>query len=805
MTDIKFEQINDEERVNLYFNKKEVNYSIGRMKIRNGIMVTIEDCHKMASIRETYELNSGVIERVKINEVEGNLYISIETNVRKFDIRELDDGLIIIFRKSKGLVVYNKTQRFLMIDNVSPNSVKINKINEKNYVVEIVSSGATFQEGEEIVEDPIIDRYVVSRKGNDYIVNILLKTEASYELIEGRTSLGIRFNEIKILKDIDVFYTPEETLLELITNSSNVSADIEQEQDKNIVYVFLNGFMVSEELLSKEFTFNEEPIESLKVVYDSEKNQACIIIYTPIKKVNFIKQKGKNLISLKPNRAFILFNIFQESVVFQNIKPDELMVEFLAETNELYFKVKNRFVNLIKDPMIDTIEGETVSYIEVNKISEGYEGKIGLKGKCKYRVELSRDKTSTDIYIVPVRKLNKVNSFEYEEKEGKAYLKIKGEGELNFEWNYEKSESILNITFKEASLGKIESRHIDFTDHCIEWILFDEDNYNAYVKVKTSVEDFEIERIDAGLEIEFRLLPVEIVIEEDEDKVSVKVPALKWQEVELNNDIEEQTVNLQIKRKDIYLRPGITYLEKNYVIRKYQIIKEDGYRVAFTANTIVRLNRKDSSSVEFTIEKCPVLQEIKIFQGALRFELILNFNVNNVGLKESFTKDSHLVLNLGEVVLGDGVKLPDNFERGIVRKIEIEMIGEDVVLEIEKVYSKINIIQEGSNLIVRFDVEKCEIIINEEEIVLRNLNVEKVEENIIAENNLIIFYIPKTEAMITSDSIVLNGNILNYFALDNDLSGEVWKLYLALKRGISLNDILKEKDEIYIFVKGESI
>lgn len=96
VTNIEFEQKGGEDILSICINK-ELAYNVGRMKLGNGIIVTLEECFVLSSVKHEYIFENSLIEKVEVKEINENAYVMIFTKAKKFDIREREGKISIIF------------------------------------------------------------------------------------------------------------------------------------------------------------------------------------------------------------------------------------------------------------------------------------------------------------------------------------------------------------------------------------------------------------------------------------------------------------------------------------------------------------------------------------------------------------------------------------------------------------------------------------------------------------------------------------------------------------------------------------
>lgn len=653
VTNIEFEQKGGEDILSICINK-ELAYNVGRMKLGNGIIVTLEECFVLSSVKHEYIFENSLIEKVEVKEINENAYVMIFTKAKKFDIREREGKISIIFKKSKGVISYNKNNKFIMIDNVLPSNIQVDTVSEKEYIIRISTKDVVYNEGETKVEDLIVDRYTVEKSANGYDVKIVLYKEARYEIIEGRTSVGIKFVEVNILKDVVVHHSEQETLIELVTNSNSVPVVLEHDAENGVAYVYLQGYNVSKSLLEKNFEFEEEYLESLKIVEEREKGQSYLVIYSPVKRISVVKEKGKTFISIKPKKAFILYNVFQECIVFQNILPEEIEINHNQIQNTIEFQVNNKYVILLKDPILDKEEYNTFSSIKVEKTGMKYIGTIVLKSKSKIEVALSNDKNSTNLFVIPYKKLNKIKAFEYEGSGPKAFLTLKGEGEIKYIAERDKEKGAVTIRVLTASLCNIEQPIVEFREGCIERIEFYEQEEDVVINIFSKAEDFDVRLENSDIIVEFEAQVVTFTPVIEDYMVVFELPLINYDDIDIEKNEENNMLVVKVNRRDIYIEKGIKYLQTG-IVKRYQVVQENGYKLLIDTTDEIRysLERKESN-ILFVIEKCPVLEKVEVNEQSDELvHVSLYFNRGGIKPQKIEKIDGRLEILLGEVLTKD--------------------------------------------------------------------------------------------------------------------------------------------------------
>ncbi|ADQ45710.1 response regulator receiver protein [Caldicellulosiruptor kronotskyensis 2002] len=796
VTNIEFEQKGGEDILSICINK-ELAYNVGRMKLGNGIIVTLEECFVLSSVKHEYIFENSLIEKVEVKEINENAYVMIFTKAKKFDIREREGKISIVFKKSKGVISYNKNNKFIMIDNVLPSNIQVDTVSEKEYIIRISTKDVVYNEGETKVEDLIVDRYTVEKSANGYDVKIVLYKEARYEIIEGRTSVGIKFVEVNILKDVVVHHSEQETLIELVTNSNNVPVVLEHDAENGVAYVYLQGYNVSKSLLEKNFEFEEEYLESLKIVEEREKGQSYLVIYSPVKRISVVKEKGKTFISIKPKKAFILYNVFQECIVFQNILPEEIEINHNQIQNTIEFQVNNKYVILLKDPILDKEEYNTFSSIKVEKTGMKYIGTIVLKSKSKIEVALSNDKNSTNLFVIPYKKLNKIKAFEYEGSGPKTFLTLKGEGEIKYIAERDKEKGAVTIRVLTASLCNIEQPIVEFREGCIERIEFYEQEEDVVINVYSKAEDFDVRLENSDIIVEFEAQVVTFTPVIEDYMVVFELPLINYDDIDIEKNEENNMLVVKVNRRDIYIEKGIKYLQTG-IVKRYQVVQENGYKLLIDTTDEIRysLERKENN-VLFVIEKCPVLEKVEVNEQSDELvHVSLYFNRGGIKPQKIEKIDGRLEILLGEVLTKDKNIVWNTESRRIVRNIDYIINEKVLVLSIEHAYALWQIIAENNVIKLTFEVKHCEILIEDEYIKIQNVESDKVQVLKFEDNGLLIVIVPQNAAFLTSNSIKFNSENVLYTAVEQDINQTVWKIYVLYKLNMTFESEISNNDVI---------
>jgi len=794
VTNIEFEQKGGEDILSICTNK-EIAYNVGRMKLGNGVIVTIEECFVASNVKHEYTFENSLVEKVEVKEINGNVYIMVLTKAKKFDIREREGKISIVLRRSKGVISYNKNNKFIMIDNVVPSSIQVDAISEKEYTIRISTSDIIFNEGETKVEDLIVDRYIVEKSEKGYDVKVILYKEARHEIIEGRTSVGIKFVEVNILKDILIHHSDEETLIELVTNSSTVPVVLEHDTENGVAYAYLHGYIVAKTLLERNFEFEEEYLESLKIVEDREKGQSYLVICSPVKRISVVKEKGRTFISIKPNKAFVLYNLFQECIVFQNILPEEIEINHNQIQNTIEFHVNNKYVNLLKDPILNSEQFEAFSSIEIERVGKGYSGTIVLKNKSKIEVALSKDRTSTNLFIIPYRKLNKIKAFEYEENGPKASLTLKGEGEIKYLAERDKEKGAVTIKVLTASLCNIEQPIVEFREGCIERVEFYEQEEDVIINIYSKVEDFNVRLENSNIIVEFEAQVVTVNPVIEDDMVVFELSRIDYDDVEVIKDDENNMLIVKIRRRDIYIEKGIKYLQSK-VVKRYQVAQENGYKLLIDTADQVRYSvEKKEDKIFLTVEKCPVLEKVEVKE--VNEELVhVEFHFNRGGIKPQKVEkeDGKLNVLLGEVLTKEKDIVWNTKSRKVVKSIDYISSEKVLILSIEHAYAFWQVVVENNVIKLIFEVKHCEILVEDEYIKIQNVESNKVQILKFEDNGLLIAIIPQSAAFVTSNSLKLTSNNVLYSAIEQDINQTEWKVYVLYKPNMMFESEIDNND-----------
>jgi len=775
------------EEIVLIHTNGDVTYNVGRMKLGNGIIVTVEDCYLSSNINHEYLFKSNLIEKIETKEINGVSYIIIFTKAKKFDVHESEGVISIVVKKNKGVVSYSKNNKFLMIDNISSSNIVIEPVSEKEYLVKIVSNEVSLNEGETIVNDIILEKYIVEKVDEGYIVKVTLNKEARHEVIEGKTSFGIKFIEVNILKEIVIHHTNEETQIELITNSLNPPVVLDHDVEKGVIYAYLNNFIVSKSLLEKTFEFEEEYLENLKVVEDRDKGTSYLVIRSPAKRVAVLKDKGKTYISIKPNKAFLLYNLFQNCVVFQNVLPEEIEIQYNNLENSLEFKINNRYINLLKDPILNSEQFETFSGIEIRRVKSGYEGIIYLKGKSKIDISISKDKTSTNLFIIPLKKLNRIKGFEYEEIGAKGFLTLKCEGEIEYLAERDSKSGVISIIISTASLYNIEKPLIEFGEGYIEKLEFHEKDEDVIVNIYSKVEDYITKFVDNNIVVELEANVASITPIVKENIVKFEICGMEREEVDINRDEENNILILFIKRRDIYIEKGIKYLESD-VIKRYQIAKENGYKIIIDVIDKVRYYiSEEDDKLNFVIEKYPILNKVTVKEyNEELVEIELVFNRKGVKPLNVIRNDGEVDIVLGETLVECNDVEWDVKLQKIIKDVELLWESENLVLRVAHVYSSIDIIEESNILKIVFEAKLTQIFIQDNFVKIQNIDNSKVFVNTFAENGVIIVEIALEAANMSQRSIIQNSDKVLHATVVQNLEMTEWKVYIIYPFAISV-------------------
>ncbi len=177
LREVRLEKKKGEEILTISFSKDEYSYSIGKLKIGSGIIVSCEDCYLSSLLQHEYFYENSVIEGVKLEEINGSTIVIIYTKAKKYNVRESEGELSIILLKAKGSVSYSKNNKVLMLDNIPPNTISVTQLEDRKIKISVKAADIYLEEEKREVDDIIIKDFSIekSEDGYDIIVTCTKK------------------------------------------------------------------------------------------------------------------------------------------------------------------------------------------------------------------------------------------------------------------------------------------------------------------------------------------------------------------------------------------------------------------------------------------------------------------------------------------------------------------------------------------------------------------------------------------------------------------------------------------------------
>lgn len=803
LREVRLEKKKGEEILTISFSKDEYSYSIGKLKIGSGIIVSCEDCYLSSSLQHEYFYENSVIEGVKLEEINGSTIVIIYTKAKKYNVRESEGELSIILLKAKGSVSYSKNNKVLMLDNIPPNTISVTQLEDRKIKISVKAADIYLEEEKREVDDIIIKDFSIEKSEDGYDIIVTLHKEAVYELIEGKSVTGVKFTEIKVLRDIQVVHSEEETKIELVTNCEEYNVVLEQDQDKGITYAYLYGFAASPGLLNKEFEFKEEYIERIRVIEDKEKGLVCLVIYSPVKRLIVAKDRNKTVILARPNKAFLLYNMFQNILIFQNILPHEIEIDYDAVANEVFFLVKNRFVKLHEDPLLKSEDFETFSSIEVQRVENGYEGKIKLKTRCKVDISVSKDGTSTNLSLIPLKKLNKIKAFEYESKGAKSFLRFMCEGDIKYVVERNNTDRCLEVRVFTSSVETIENRRVEFQDGCVERIEFKEDIEDVLIYIYTDVIDYLVEFRDNMLSFVFEPQVIFVHSFVEEERVAIELSGIDENNIEIIK--EEEVVVYEIKRRDIYIEKGIQPIDSK-VVKKIQIVQDKNYKIMMhlVEEKVRSKVEKIDNGVYLIIEKYPTLEAVTINNiNEHKSTIVLKFDLKIYEKLDYYLDEGLFILNLGEINANQENTLQqDEISKQIkssqiIREVNLREEQGIYTLEVKFNYAKVNLIHKEKELIIEFEIVIAQIEASDQEIVISNVEINKTEVKTFPENGVVVIKVPENSGYFNESSLMIQSDRIKDVLLAKLWNESIWIVMIIMQPGEGIH-VNREEDVIVI-------
>ncbi|BCS80714.1 response regulator [Anaerocellum diazotrophicum] len=777
--------------LSLYFNEP-VTYNFGKMKIGNGFILNVEDCKVDPNVKETIKVSDEGLREIKVEEISGNVYIAIKTDIRKFNIQENDRIIEILLQKETARLSYNPLTKLLLIEGISSRNIEVEKA-ENNLKINILSKESALKEEVMEINDGLVEIIEVLKTFKGFVVLVKSSKFLEFEKIEGRSSFGIRLKEANLIRKWNVFTKEDMTIVEIISSTGDAQVQMEHDKENNKLYVYFIDLEVPDELLNKRYEYEEGFIEWIEFKKDyANKAKSYMIISTPVSKVSVSKENSRILILCRSQRAFLLYDNLQTRLIFQNIKPSEIELE-LVEDKKLRFSILNRFVNLIKDSMVE--ENQFIEKVDIERVRNGYEGLIYLKKRCSFYSLLAKDKVSTDVYLTPLKAQNKINFYEYEEKDNKAILHIRGEGELNKE--IKKENGVIRIEIHDAQLENISTLPVELESCCVEKIVFkEEENNKVLIDIYSFKDDFIVNNHEKGFDLEFVLDVIEIqAFENFIQFIGLNKNDFILKEVRENNQFE-----LEIKKKGIFISTGLFKVEDS-LIKSYQVYKSNG-----SYGIVIKTNKK-STAIISSDEERTVKIIMKKLPELVVCEVVVN-SENEAYLKLSFDCElfkepeieqigkGMLEVKLSKIVY-DQIELTSQYyEKGIIKLIEFIPAEENLSIRTSFNRAQWEIESNLSQVLLKFEKATSKVEIDEAGVLVKYIDAEDISYRVFDENGVVILEVPSYAGdFVNTVPVIKSEKTVKFVSIEKMESG--WRIYLITVLGIKYN-LVKKQDEMKI-------
>ncbi|ADQ05150.1 response regulator receiver protein [Caldicellulosiruptor owensensis OL] len=772
--------------LSLYFNEP-VTYNFGKMKIGNGFILNVEDCKVEPNVKETIKVSDEGLREIKVEEISGNVYIAIKTDIRKFNIQENDRIIEILLQKETAHLSYNPLTKLLLIEGISSRAIEVERA-ENNLKINIQNKDVVIKEEIMEINDGLVETIEVLKTFKGYVVLVKSSKFLEYEKIEGRSSFGIRLKEANVIKRWNVFTKEDMSVVEIISSSGDAQLLMEHDKENDKVYVYFMDLEVPDELLNQRYEYEDGFIEWIEFKKDYAKAKSYMIISTPVNKVSVSKEDGRILILCRAQRAFLLYDNLQTRLIFQNIKPSEVELE-LVEDKKLRFSILNRFVNLIKDSMVE--DNQFIEKVEVEKVKNGYEGLIYLKKKCSFYSLLAKDKVSTDVYLTPLKAQNKINFYEYEERDNKAILHIRGEGKLEKE--IRKEDGVIRIEIFDAQLENISTLPVEFESCCIEKIIFKEmENDKVVIEIYSYTDDFIVNDHANGFDLEFVLDAIEILVSENFIRLNgLNKNDFSFKEVRENNQFE-----LEIKKKGIFIPTGLFKVEDS-LIKSYQVYKSNGsYGIVIKTNkkAIAIVSSDEERTVKIIMKKLPELTTCEVVVNS-ETEAYLKLGIDDELFKEPEIEQigkGVLEVKLSKIVYDQIGLTSQYYENGIVKLIEFIPAEENLSIRVSFNRAQWEIESNLSQLLLKFKKTTSKIEVDDSGVFIKYIDADDISYRIFEENGIIILDVPSYAGDFSNTiPAIKSEKTVKFISIEKIESG--WRIYLITMTGIKYQ--LERKQE----------
>jgi len=773
--------------LSLYFNEP-VTYNFGKMKIGNGFILNVEDCKVEPNVKETIKVSDEGLREIKVEEISGNVYIAIKTDIRKFNIRENDRIIEILLQKETAHLSYNPLTKLLLIEGISSRAIEVERA-ENNLKINIQNKDVVIKEEIMEINDGFVETIEVLKTFKGYVVLVKSSKFLEYEKIEGRSSFGIRLKEANVIKRWNVFTKEDMSVVEIISSSGDAQLLMEHDKENDKVYVYFMDLEVPDELLNQRYEYEDGFIEWIEFKKDYAKAKSYMIISTPVNKVSVSKEDGRILILCRALRAFLLYDNLQTRLIFQNIKPSEMELE-LIEDKKLRFSILNRFINLIKDSMVE--DNQFIEKVEVEKVKNGYEGLIYLKKRCSFYSLLAKDKVSTDVYLTPLKAQNKINFYEYEEKDNKAILHIRGEGKLDKEIRQE--NGVVRIEIFDAQLENISTLPVEFESCCIEKIIFKEvENDKVVIEIYSFKDDFIVNDHANGFDLEFVLDAIEILVSEN----FIQLNGLNKNDFSFKEVRESNQFELEIKKKGIFIPTGLFKVE-NSLIKSYQVYKSNGnYGIVIKTNkkAVAVVSSDEERTVKIIMKKLPELTTYEVIVNS-ETEAYLKLGIDDELFKEPEVEQigkGVLEVKLSKIVY-DQIELTSQYyENGIVKLIEFIPAEENLSIRVSFNRAHWEIEFNLSQLLLKFRKTTSKIEVDGSGVFIKYIDADDISYRIFEENGIIILDVPSYAGDFT-DTIpaIKSEKTVKFISIEKIESG--WRIYLITMTGIKYQFERKQEE-----------
>jgi len=772
--------------LSLYFNEP-VTYNFGKMKIGNGFIINVEDCKVDPGVKEIIKVSDEGLKEIKVEEISNNVYIAIKTDIRKFNIQENDRIIEILLQKEVVHLSYDPLTKLLLMEGISPKITDIERV-ENNLKINIQNKDIVIKEEIMEINDGLVETIEILKTFKGYAVLVKSSKLLEYEKIEGRSSFGIRLKEANAIKRWNVFTKEDMTVVEIISSSEDAQILMDHDRENGKVYIYFSDLDIPEGFLNQRYEYEDGFIEWIEFKKDYAKAKSYMIISTPVNKVSVSKEDGRILILCRALRAFLLYDNLQTRLIFQNIKPSEIELE-LVEDKKLRFSINNRFVNLIKDSMVE--DNQFIEKVEVEKVKNGYEGLIYLKKRCSFYSILAKDKVSTDVYLTPLKAQNKINFYEYEEKDNIAILHIRGEGRLEKEIRQE--NGVIRIEILDAQLENISTLPIEFETCCIEKIVFKElENDKVRIEIYSFKDDFIVSEHENGFDIEFILDEIEIMVSEN----FIQLNGLNKNDFVLKEDRENNQFELEINKKGIFTPTGLFKVEDS-LIKSYQVYKSNGnYGIVIKTNkkAVAVVSSDEEKTVKIIIKKLPELTACEVILNS-ETEAYLKLGIDGELLREPEVEQigkGMLEIKLSKIVY-DQIELTSQYyENGIVKLMEFIPAEENLSIRVSFNRAHWEIESNLSQLLLKFKKTTSKIEVDDNGVFIKYIDADDISYRIFEENGIIILDVPSYAGDFT-DTIpaIKSEKAVKFISIEKIESG--WRIYL-----ITITDIkyqLEKKQE----------